>query len=62
MGTSFPVALRTLYADGGIPRFYRGVVPALFQGTLLGLIRVCDSSEPRSCCRVGLDLLSMPSL
>jgi hypothetical protein len=22
-GTSFPVALRTLYADGGIPRFYR---------------------------------------
>merc|ERR1711862_745811 len=22
-GTTFPVALRTLYADGGIPRFYR---------------------------------------
>mmetsp|Transcript_38241 Transcript_38241/g.46659 ORF Transcript_38241/g.46659 Transcript_38241/m.46659 type:complete len:286 (+) Transcript_38241:122-979(+) len=33
-GTSFPVALRTLYADGGIPRFYRGVVPALLQGPL----------------------------
>jgi len=33
-GTSFPVALRTLYADGGIPRFYRGVLPALFQGPL----------------------------
>ena len=28
------MALRTLYADGGIPRFYRGVLPALFQGPL----------------------------
>jgi hypothetical protein len=25
---------RTLYADGGIPRFYRGVLPALIQGPL----------------------------
>ena len=33
-GTSFPVALKTLYADGGIPRFYRGVLPALVQGPL----------------------------
>lgn len=33
-GTTFPVALRTLYADGGIPRFYRGVAPALIQGPL----------------------------
>jgi hypothetical protein len=33
-GTSFPVALRALYADGGIPRFYRGVLPALAQGPL----------------------------
>lgn len=33
-GTSFPVALRTLYADGGIPRFYRGLLPALAQGPL----------------------------
>jgi hypothetical protein len=33
-GVSFPVALKTLYADGGIPRFYRGVLPALFQGPL----------------------------
>lgn len=33
-GVSFPVALRTLYADGGIPRFYRGVLPAMFQGPL----------------------------
>ena len=28
------MALRTLYADGGIPRFYRGVLPALVQGPL----------------------------
>lgn len=27
-------ALSTLYADGGIPRFYRGVLPAMFQGPL----------------------------
>jgi hypothetical protein len=33
-GVSFPVALRTLYADGGIPRFYRGVLPAMLQGPL----------------------------
>lgn len=33
-GTTFPGALRALYADGGIPRFYRGVLPALAQGPL----------------------------
>lgn len=33
-GCSFPVALKTLYADGGIPRFYRGVLPALIQGPM----------------------------
>ena len=33
-GTNFPTALRTIYADGGIPRFYRGVLPALLQGPL----------------------------
>ncbi|KAI0566582.1 Mitochondrial carrier [Gracilaria domingensis] len=27
-------AIRTLYADGGVRRFYRGVLPALFQGPL----------------------------
>ena len=29
-GTSFPTALRTLYADGGIPRFYRVSGPRLW--------------------------------
>ncbi|KAI9142445.1 mitochondrial carrier domain-containing protein [Paraphysoderma sedebokerense] len=33
-GTSTTTALRTLYAQGGIPRFYRGLLPALFQGPL----------------------------
>ncbi len=33
-GGTFPQALKTLYADGGIPRFYRGVAPALIQGPL----------------------------
>lgn len=31
-GTSTLTALKTLYADGGIPRFYRGIGPALIQG------------------------------
>lgn len=33
-GTSTMTAFRTLYADGGIPRFYRGLIPALLQGPL----------------------------
>ena len=33
-GTSMGVALRTLYSQGGIPRFYRGLAPALIQGPL----------------------------
>lgn len=33
-GTSTTVALKTLYKEGGIPRFYKGIVPALFQGPL----------------------------
>lgn len=53
-GTSFPTALRTLYADGGIPRFYRGVLPALIQGPLsrfgdtaanTGMLTLLDSIE-----------------
>eukprot|EP01038_Epipyxis_sp_PR26KG_P010415 gene10415-13991_t len=33
-GTSMGVAFKTLYKDGGIPRFYRGLIPALIQGPL----------------------------
>ena len=33
-GTTTSVAIKNLYKDGGIRRFYRGVTPALFQGPL----------------------------
>ena len=33
-GASTSKALRTLYADGGVLRFYRGLAPALVQGPL----------------------------
>ncbi len=33
-GTSTRVAMKTLYSQGGIPRFYQGLVPALFQAPL----------------------------
>lgn len=33
-GTTTTQALKTLYADGGVRRFYRGIGPALFQGPL----------------------------
>lgn len=33
-GTSTREAMRALYKDGGVLRFYRGLAPALFQGPL----------------------------
>ena len=33
-GTSTATAFKTLYKDGGIARFYRGIGPALIQGPL----------------------------
>ncbi|GKZ00597.1 hypothetical protein MPSEU_001011900 [Mayamaea pseudoterrestris] len=62
MGTSFPVALKTLYADGGVPRFYRGLLPALFQGPLsrfgdtaanTGILTLLDSLEQTKGLNVG---------
>jgi len=62
-GTTFPVALRTLYADGGIPRFYRGVLPALIQGPLsrfgdtaanTGMITLLDSMDSTKNLSVGV--------
>lgn len=62
-GVSFPVALRTLYADGGIPRFYRGVAPALIQGPLsrfgdtaanTGVLTLLDSMESTKDLAVGV--------
>lgn len=62
-GTTFPVALRTLYAEGGIPRFYRGVLPALIQGPLsrfgdtaanTGMLTLLDSLEITQHLSVGI--------
>lgn len=62
-GTTFPVALRTLYADGGIPRFYRGVVPALIQGPLsrfgdtaanTGVLTLLDHLESTKNLNIGI--------
>ncbi|KAJ4122948.1 hypothetical protein NW768_009939 [Fusarium equiseti] len=33
-GTSFTTATKTLYAEGGIRRYYQGIAPALFQGPI----------------------------
>jgi len=40
-GTTTKVAFQTLYKQGGIPRLYRGLTPALFQGPLS---RFCDTA------------------
>lgn len=53
-GTSTTEAFKHLYKDGGIPRFYRGLVPALVQGPLsrfgdtaanTGVLAALDSFE-----------------
>uniref|UniRef100_A0A4E9EG36 Mitochondrial carrier protein n=1 Tax=Gibberella zeae TaxID=5518 RepID=A0A4E9EG36_GIBZA len=33
-GTSFTIATKTLYTEGGIRRYYQGIAPALFQGPI----------------------------
>merc|ERR1712045_265577 len=53
-GTSTSVAIKTLYAQGGVLRFYRGIGPALIQGPLarfgdtaanVGMLALLDSME-----------------
>jgi len=62
-GTTFPNALRALYADGGIPRFYRGVLPALVQGPMsrfgdtaanTGVMTLMDNLESTRDLNVGV--------
>jgi hypothetical protein len=59
--------LRTLYADGGIPRFYRGVLPALFQGPLsrfgdtaanTGVLTLLNSLEQTKDVNVGIKTMA----
>lgn len=53
-GTSTAQAFKTLHADGGIRRFYRGIGPAMFQGPLsrfgdtasnAGMLALLESQE-----------------
>merc|ERR1719356_1720311 len=53
-GTTTTVAAKTLYAEGGVLRFYRGIGPALIQGPLsrfgdtaanVGALALLDSNE-----------------
>lgn len=61
--TSTATAIRTLYADGGIRRFYRGIGPALFQGPLSrfgdtaansGMLTLLDSFDSTKDLPVGV--------
>jgi hypothetical protein len=62
-GTTTTQAFKTLYAEGGIPRFYRGLVPALLQGPLsrfgdtaanTGTLALLDSLEATEGLPVGV--------
>eukprot|EP00049_Salpingoeca_infusionum_P018358 m.356899 g.356899 ORF g.356899 m.356899 type:complete len:297 (-) comp17656_c0_seq1:362-1252(-) len=62
-GTSTVTALKTLYAEGGVRRFYRGVLPALLQGPLSrfgdtaansGVLALLDSLESTKNLPVGV--------
>ena len=66
-GTSTGVALRTLYADGGVRRFYRGLVPALLQGPLArfgdtaansGMLALLEGHESTANIPVGIKTAS----
>jgi hypothetical protein len=49
-GGTMKEAFRTLYSQGGIPRFYKGLLPALFQArmhcTTLHIISTCAWHPP----------------
>lgn len=62
-GTGTITALRTLYSQGGVRRFYRGVGPALIQGPLsrfgdtaanTGMLALLDSYESTAGLPIGV--------
>lgn len=66
-GTSTFTAFRTLYAEGGIPRFYRGLLPALIQGPLsrfgdtaanTGVLAALDAFETTEKLPVGVKTIA----
>ena len=66
-GTTTMQAFRTLYKEGGIPRFYRGLLPALLQGPLsrfgdtaanTGTLALLDSFESTEKLPVGVKTIA----
>ena len=66
-GTSTMTAFKTLYRDGGIPRFYRGVGPALLQGPLsrfgdtaanAGMLSLLDSFDSTRNMPIGIKTIA----
>lgn len=66
-GTGTMEAFRTLYKEGGIPRFYRGLAPALIQGPLsrfgdtaanTGMLALLDSFETTENLPVGVKTIA----
>ncbi len=66
-GTTTLYALKTLYKDGGIPRFYRGLGPALLQGPLsrfgdtaanAGTLSLLDSFDNTQNLPIGIKTLA----
>jgi hypothetical protein len=62
-GTTFLGTIRKLYNQGGIPRFYRGLTPALLQGPLsrfgdtaanVGVLAYLDKNENTSNLNIGV--------
>ncbi|KAL3144290.1 hypothetical protein ABBQ32_004054 [Trebouxia sp. C0010 RCD-2024] len=62
-GSTMTTAFKTLYRDGGVVRFYRGLAPALFQGPLsrfgdtaanAGTLSLLESYEATAGLNVGL--------
>lgn len=65
-GTSTTAAAKILYKDGGVPRFYRGIVPALVQGPMsrfgdtaanVGVLTLMDSYDNTKDLNVGIKTL-----
>lgn len=66
-GTDTMTAFRTLYKEGGIPRFYRGLAPALVQGPLsrfgdtaanTGMLAALDAFESTENLPVGVKTIA----
>jgi hypothetical protein len=66
-GTSTSVALKTLYKEGGIPRLYKGLGPALLQGPLsrfgdtaanAGMLSIMDQYSETKTLPIGIKTLA----